>query len=60
MPCCLDHAFWPDDVSLRDDTLVDFSRVQGYQQVTDLYLLALAVRHGGTLAGAVRAQSIDK
>ena len=56
----LDHAFWPDDVSLRDDTLVDFSRVQGHQQVTDLYLLALAVRHGGTLAGAVRAQSIDE
>jgi toxin-antitoxin system PIN domain toxin len=45
----LDHAFWPDDVSLRDDTLVDFSRVQGHQQVTDLYLLALAVRHGGRL-----------
>ena len=56
----LDHAFWPDDVSLRDDTLVDFSRVQGHQQVTDLYLLALAVRDGGTLAGAVRAQSIDR
>jgi hypothetical protein len=56
----LDHAFWPDDVSLRDDTLVDFSRVQGHQQVTDLYLLALAVRDGGTLAGAVRAQSIDE
>ena len=45
----LDHAFWPDDVSLRDDTLVDFSRVQGHQQVTDLYLLALAVRHGGRM-----------
>ena len=45
----LDHAFWPDDVSLRDDTLVDFSRVQGHQQVTDLYLLALAVHHGGRL-----------
>jgi len=45
----LDHAFWPDDVSLRDDTLVDFSRVQGHQQVNDLYLLALAVRHGGRL-----------
>jgi hypothetical protein len=39
---------------------VDFSRVQGHQQVTDLYLLALAVRDGGTLAGAVMAQSIDK
>lgn len=45
----LDHAFWPDDVSLRDDTLVDFSRVQGHQQVSDLYLLALAVHHGGRL-----------
>lgn len=45
----LDHSFWPDDVSLRDDALVDFSRVQGHQQVTDLYLLALAVHHGGRL-----------
>jgi uncharacterized protein len=45
----LDHEFWPDDVSLRDDTLVDFSRVQGHNQITDLYLLALAVRHGGRL-----------
>jgi predicted nucleic acid-binding protein len=32
----LDHAFWPDDVSLRDDALVDFSRIQGHQQVADL------------------------
>jgi len=46
----LDHAFWPDDISLRDDERVDFSRVQGHNQVTDLYLLALAVRHGGRLA----------
>lgn len=46
----LDHAFWPDDVSLRDDGAVDFDRVQGHNQITDLYLLALAVRHGGCLA----------
>lgn len=45
----LDHAFWPDDVSLRDDELFDFSRVQGHNQITDLYLLGLAVRHGGRL-----------
>ncbi len=45
----LDHEFWPDDVSLRSDELVDFSRVQGHNQITDLYLLALAVRHGGCL-----------
>jgi len=45
----LDHEFWPDDISLRDDERVDFSRVQGHNQITDLYLLALAVRRGGRL-----------
>lgn len=55
----LDHAFWPDDVSLHDDTLVDFSRVQGHQQVTDLYLLALAVRHGGRLVTFDRAVALS-
>jgi toxin-antitoxin system PIN domain toxin len=46
----LDHEFWPDEVSLLDDTLVDFSRLHGHRQVTDAYLLALAVRRGGALA----------
>ena len=46
----LDHQFWPDDVTLRDDGAVDFNRVHGHNQITDLYLLALAVRHGGTVA----------
>ena len=45
-----DHEFWPDDVSMLDETLVDFSRLHGHRQVTDAYLLALAVRRGGTLA----------
>ena len=45
----LNHEFWPDDISLRDDTRVDFSRVQGHNQITDLYLLALAVKRGGCL-----------
>lgn len=45
----LDHAFWPDEVSLRDDSLFNFGRVQGHNQMTDPYLLALAVRHGGCL-----------
>lgn len=45
----LDHEFWPDDVSLRDDSNVDFNRVHGHNQITDLYLLALAVKHQGTL-----------
>ena len=45
----LDHEFWPDAISLRDDECVNFNRVQGHNQITDLYLLALAVRHGGCL-----------
>ena len=46
----LDHEFWPDDISLRDRNLVNFDRVRGHNQITDLYLLALAVKHGGSLA----------
>jgi toxin-antitoxin system PIN domain toxin len=44
------HEFWPDDVSLLDDRAVDGARVHGPRQVTDLYLLALAVRREGRLA----------
>lgn len=43
------HAFWPDDVSLLAEGRLDWSRVLGHRQVTDAYLLALAVRHGGRL-----------
>ena len=46
----LDHEFWPDEVSMLDETLVDFSRLHGHRQVTDAYLLALAVRRDGALA----------
>ena len=57
----LDHEFWPDDVSLRDDSLVDFARVHGHQQITDVYLLSLAVKHRGCLAtfdGAVALSAV--
>ena len=43
------HEFWADDVSLLDDRLLDHSRILGSRQITDLYLLALAVTHGGRL-----------
>jgi len=43
------HEFWADDVSLLDDRLFDPARILGPRQITDLYLLALAVRHGGRL-----------
>lgn len=41
------HEFWPDDLSLLDDAVIDAARVLGPKQVTDLYLLALSVRHDG-------------
>ena len=43
------HQFIADDISLLDDTLVRYSDLSGYQQVTDVYLLALAVAHGARL-----------
>jgi toxin-antitoxin system PIN domain toxin len=43
------HAFWPDDVSLCDGAL-RVERLAGHRQITDGYLLALAVRRGGRLA----------
>ena len=36
----------------------DFSRVQGHHQITDLYLLALAVGNGGRLATFDQAISL--
>lgn len=41
------HEFWPCDVSLLDDRIVDRSRLHGPRQVTDAYLLALATAHAG-------------
>lgn len=43
------HAFWPDDVTLLDETVADAARIHGPRQLTDLYLLALAVHHSGRL-----------
>lgn len=41
------HAFWADDVSLLDPSRIDASRLHGARQLTDAYLLALAVHHDG-------------
>jgi uncharacterized protein len=44
-----EHFFWPDDVSLLDSRLLDLSLAGGHRHLTDIYLLALAKRHGGRL-----------
>jgi len=41
------HEFWPDAVSILDAGIVDPARIHGPRQLTDVYLLALAVRCGG-------------
>jgi toxin-antitoxin system PIN domain toxin len=43
------HEFWADDVTNTDAQVFHGDRWRGHQQVTDAYLLALAVRHGGRL-----------
>ena len=43
------HQFWPDSQSLLDERLIDATRVHGPRQLTDVYLLALAVKNGGRL-----------
>jgi predicted nucleic acid-binding protein len=55
------HAFWADDISLLDSKLIRADRVLGPRQVTDVYLLALAVRHGGrlvTLDGRIPIETV--
>jgi toxin-antitoxin system PIN domain toxin len=44
-----DHEFWPDDVSIADDRLFDRPHILGPNQITDVYLLALGVKHDGRL-----------
>lgn len=43
------HTFWPDEISMLTAASVDRTRVHGARQVTDTYLLALAVHRGGRL-----------
>jgi toxin-antitoxin system PIN domain toxin len=52
------HAFWPDDVSLLDGAAVDSTRILGPRQITDVYLLALASKHGGRFVTFDHAVSI--
>jgi uncharacterized protein len=41
------HRFWPDDVSLTDTEVFRHTELLGPKQISDRYLLALAVRNKG-------------
>lgn len=52
------HEFWPDDISLVGTGHVDPTQILTSGQVTDSYLLALAVAHAGHLATFDRRLSV--
>jgi toxin-antitoxin system PIN domain toxin len=43
------HEFWPDSLSLCDEKIFAPDRILRSYQLTDVYLLALAVKHNGRL-----------
>jgi toxin-antitoxin system PIN domain toxin len=57
------HVFWPDDVSLADPQTFAHGRLLGPNQITDVYLLALAVKNEGrlvTLDRGVPARAVHR
>jgi toxin-antitoxin system PIN domain toxin len=45
-----DHRFWPVEASFAETAAFAGARLAGHQQITDAYLLGLALHHGGVLA----------
>ncbi len=45
----LGHEFWPDNVSLSDESLFQQEFIVSHKQLTDVYLLGLAVKRAGAL-----------
>lgn len=57
------HQFWVDEPSLLDSGAFDATRIHGPKQITDVYLLGLAVRHDGRLVtfdGAISLAAVRK
>ncbi len=43
------HQHWSDDICILDATRFRHAHMHGHRQLTDLYLLGLAVKNGGRL-----------
>jgi toxin-antitoxin system PIN domain toxin len=57
------HIFWTDSVSVREDGRFRWNHVQGHRQLTDVYLLALAVTNQGQLAtfdSTISLRAVDR
>ena len=44
-----DHHFWPNSISLTDESVFRAENITGHKLVTDSYLLGLAAKHGAKL-----------
>lgn len=53
------HEFWPDSVSLLDETRINWQHLLGPKQITDTYLLALAVNNKGAFVTFDHAVSLN-
>jgi uncharacterized protein len=55
------HQFWPDSISALDEQLFAISSLSSHRQLTDAYLLALAINNNGrfvTLDQTVASASV--
>lgn len=56
------HQFWSDEITLENAISVSGARLQGHRQITDAYLLGLAVHKKGllvTLDGSIASLAPD-
>jgi len=53
------HQFWADDASILDAKAIDATRIHGPAQLTDVYLLAIAVARGGRLVTLDQSIPLD-
>lgn len=49
------YEFWVDEISITDEAIFDSALIAGARQVTDIYLLGLAVRHEGVVVSFDRS-----
>lgn len=54
-----EHVFWPGDISLLTGGVIEWKRLLGPRQITDAYLLALAVKNQGRFVTFDERISID-
>ena len=52
------HEFWAESVSVLDSSRIDPTRIHGPRQLTDVYLLALAVAREGRLVTFDRSLAV--